>query len=281
MTNWPDPAQQPENQGQQPENQGQAYPPQPQGQPPASGPGSPYPQQQWSAQPYPGTGPAQWQQPSQPGYGYGAPHPKKKKTGLIIGAVVGALLLLGLIGGGVLLAMSGDDDSGDDKSSSDSKGDENGKKGEGDEKAASLDDIDSACPLLDASFITEETSIPQEITPVEGGDEVVQPPNSKRVQCEYMLADGSRFLGFQLTVYAEGACEPQECIDQFNLTGAEPVSGVGDAAVFLAGDNGELLTVKDFSGRPVSVVLIGPGPNTTADTLSPFANEIFKNVAKG
>lgn len=82
-------------------------PPQYQDQPPPQG----QPQYQGGhQQPYPGQQPYGQQQPypGQPGFG-GQQPPKKKKTGLIIGAIVGTVLFLGLIVGGALLLLGGSD----------------------------------------------------------------------------------------------------------------------------------------------------------------------------
>ncbi|MEJ7832699.1 MAG: hypothetical protein WKF79_07280 [Nocardioides sp.] len=92
--------------------------PRPPGPPPTYSPTGPPP-----APPHRSEPPAPW-----PGHpvapapvGQNQPPPKKSRTGLIIGGLVGAVLLIGAVVGGVLLATSGGDDSNDRASDSSSE----------------------------------------------------------------------------------------------------------------------------------------------------------------
>lgn len=122
MTQPHDPHHDPRYQGpqppppQQPSGPPQGAPPPGYGQQPGYGP--PQPQQPGHGGPFPGGHGAQppgGYGPGQPGGGYGPPIPPQKKssTGLVIGIIAGALVLVLLVaGGGVWLYTSSRDDSG-------------------------------------------------------------------------------------------------------------------------------------------------------------------------
>ncbi|MEJ7831607.1 MAG: hypothetical protein WKF79_01715 [Nocardioides sp.] len=110
----------------QPPNERPTQPGWPPPQPPPTQPlpQQPSPYQNQPAQPYQQPGPYPNQPPggAPPPYGgYPPVPPKKSRTGLIIGGLVGAVLLIGAVVGGVLLATSGGDDSNDRASDSSSE----------------------------------------------------------------------------------------------------------------------------------------------------------------
>lgn len=189
-------------------------------QPPPPPPGQqPWPPQDPAAGPPPtqpmqvGGQPAQpYGQPAQP-YGQGGfpppgqqPPTKKKKTGLVVGGVIGAIALIAIVVG-VALAVTGDDDEGDEPRADESS-----------QEANSSDEP------------TEEPSDPASEDSGAGGDETAEPaPDGSTLQgtgYSYALPEGWQDISAQVT-----GANPDTFIDTAASWGPSIEEGRGNVIV--------------------------------------------------
>ncbi|MGH3429656.1 MAG: hypothetical protein ACRDQZ_19155, partial [Mycobacteriales bacterium] len=184
--------------GNQPQWPGQNQPPwPPQGQPPfgqqpppGQGPYGPQPQSGPPLGPPPGGqpyGPPRGQgQSLWSGYPSGSV-PPKKKTGLIVGIIVGAVVLIGVsIGGALLLTGKDSKASKDDKKTSRSS-------------SADPRKITDACKLFTASELSAKTGI-QGIQTISSKPTPLESGKGTKIKCTYDSSAGG-FGSFSLLIY--------------------------------------------------------------------------------
>ena len=142
-----------------------------------------------------------------------------------------------------------------------------------------IERLAEACPLLSAEEVGEKAGVT--LTAKETARR--QEGNRIRLQCSYVTSDQRLYAGFIISIFNEGLCEPQACVDRVKRANDEPVEGVGDAAVFgIAPNNrGQLFAVKSIGSRSIGLDVTGPGANIKADDLAPYIEKVFKKLEEG